>query len=46
MGKIIYKLLVTHKTVGKNAWNASNTWRVTIIVTNPTYRVPYRALRM
>jgi hypothetical protein len=33
-GIIIYKLLMTHKTFGRNAWNASNTWRVAIITTN------------
>jgi len=33
-GIIIYMLLMIHRTLGKNAWNASNTWRATIIATN------------
>jgi hypothetical protein len=45
-GIIIYMLLVTHRALGENAWNASNTWKATIIVANQAYKVPYKALRM
>jgi hypothetical protein len=31
---IIYMLLVTHRALGRNAWNASNTCKVAIIVAN------------
>jgi hypothetical protein len=45
-GIIIYKLLMIHRALGRNAWNASNTWRVVIIVASQTYRIPYKTLRM